>query len=91
MPIHLLPVQYPKDRKFYEAVLIETLSVYIHCHKLNGEHAYSKFTINYIMTQEDWGKDLYKRRGFLNTKTANKLPQVYNYFDYILAWDSVLA
>lgn len=84
---------YPKTamgnhRHYYEEILIQSESVFIeHVYTDSNKLSYSKMTILKLITPYEWGSDLSKERRLF--KTGLPGCQVYNYFDYIKAWDKV--
>lgn len=82
------PVFGKKTREYFESILKETGSAEIfHADKANNEFAYSKLIIKRILSFSNWGIPLTQGRQ-LNTYQA--VPNMYNFYDYIHAWDNIL-
>lgn len=81
----------PKDFKFYESILMATQSVkFDQIGRNAGEWAFSKAYICRIITPEQWEGDLYRCKLLPGQRNSSNL-QMFNYFDYIKAWDGAFC
>ncbi|XP_073023523.1 uncharacterized protein [Primulina eburnea] len=83
----LQPILGRKTRDYFETILVETGSVEIQHMDRNRDFAFSKMIIKKIIPAANWGLPLGQARQ-LNTFQA--MPNMFNYHDYIMAWDTTL-
>lgn len=73
-----------KTQQYYEPILVESKSALQHVIQNNSNTiiAFTKLEIIKVISQRDWGYDLYESRNFNDSDWSNLS---YNYDDYIQA------